>query len=201
MNRSIIALTLAFALGACNRAETTAPVPSSGGVAPPSAPSNVPPVAASAETPGPALVAEGTRAPPFAAKTHDGREVSLASLAGKVVVLYFYPKDDTPGCTIEATEFRDTHADFETAKAVVVGVSTDGLESHESFARKYDLPFTLLPDPDAVIARAYGVPLKAGHAKRVTFVIDRRGVIAKVFSSVDPRGHAAEILAVARGLP
>jgi peroxiredoxin Q/BCP len=140
------------------------------------------------------LVAEGSPAPPIDATAHTGEHVTLAALRGKPVVLYFYPKDDTSGCTKEACEIRDAWTRFQEMGAVVLGVSTDDNASHTAFAEKYKLPFLLLPDPGGAIAKAYGVPLRIGLAKRVTFVIDRQGKIAKVFPDVNPTGHANEIL-------
>jgi peroxiredoxin Q/BCP len=141
------------------------------------------------------LVAEGSVAPPIEATAHTGEKVSLAALRGKPVVLYFYPKDDTSGCTKEACEIRDAWQKFKDAGAVVLGVSTDDNTSHVAFAEKYKLPFLLLPDTSSAIAKAYGVPVRLGMSKRVTFVIDREGKITKVFSDVNPVGHANEILA------
>ncbi len=146
------------------------------------------------------LAQQGAPAPTFSGKTHDGRTVSLESLRGKNVVLYFYPKDDTPGCTVEARGFKETSGDFEKAKAVVVGVSAVDAESHRAFAEKYSLPFVLLPDADHAIAGAFGVPVSAGFEKRVTFVIDPAGKIVKVWPSVTPDGHAEEVLAVVNGI-
>jgi peroxiredoxin Q/BCP len=142
------------------------------------------------------LAKVGADAPNIEAIAHTGDKVSLAALRGKPVVLYFYPKDDTPGCTKEACELRDAWTDLAKSGAVVLGVSTDGQESHVAFAQKYKLPFLLLPDEDQRICRAYGVPVRLGFAKRVTFIIDRSGKIARVFPDVTPTGHAAEILAV-----
>src|SRR5690606_36001590 len=119
---------------------------------------------------------------------HSGEVIQLSKMRGKKVVIYFYPKDDTPGCTIEAQELRDQHTALEGADTVVLGVSADDNESHAAFARKHDLPFALLPDPDHEIARAYGVPVRLGVTKRVTFVIDREGVVAKTFDDVNPNG-------------
>jgi peroxiredoxin Q/BCP len=141
------------------------------------------------------LLAEGTPAPPIDVVAHNGEKVTLAALRGKPIVLYFYPKDDTPGCTKEACEIRDAWAKFQEAGAVVLGVSEDDNASHVAFVDKYKLPFLLLPDPSGNIAKAYGVPLRMGMAKRVTFVIDRQGKITKVFPDVNPAGHANEILA------
>jgi peroxiredoxin Q/BCP len=141
------------------------------------------------------LLAEGTVAPPIDVTAHTGEHVSLAALHGKPVVLYFYPKDDTSGCTKEACEIRDAWKQFQDAGAVVLGVSTDDNASHVAFADKYKLPFQLLPDTGGAIAKAYGVPLRMGMVKRVTFIIDRQGKITKVFPDVNPAGHASEILA------
>ena len=147
------------------------------------------------------LASEGARAPDIDAVAHDGQHISLAALRGRVVVVYFYPRDDTSGCTKEACEFRDAWSRFKEAGAVVVGVSTDDNQSHTAFADKYHLPFPLVPDEHATIAKAYGVPVHVGFAKRVTFVIDRDGRIAKVFPAVNPVGHAGEILAAIASLP
>jgi peroxiredoxin Q/BCP len=154
----------------------------------------------SAPAPQTGLVAEGSIAPAIDTTAHTGEHVSLASLRGKPVVVYFYPKDDTPGCTKEACEIRDTWSKFKETGVVVLGVSTQDATSHVAFAEKYKLPFLLLPDPDGVIAKAYGVPLRMGLAKRVTFIIDSEGKIAKVFPDVTPAGHASEILAAISAL-
>jgi len=128
-------------------------------------------------------------------RAHNGQEVSLSGLRGSVVVLYFYPKDGTPGCTVEAQQFSEKHADLTAAGAVVLGVSSDDNESHAKFAKEHGLPFLLLPDEEHALARAYGVRTPFGMTKRVTFVIDRQGVIARVYDSVSPKKHAQEILA------
>jgi peroxiredoxin Q/BCP len=155
--------------------------------------SSAPPVASASPS---GLAAEGSVAPPIDVTAHTGEHVTLAQFKGKPVVVYFYPKDDTPGCTKEASEIRDAWDKLKATDAVVLGVSTDDNTSHVAFANKYQLPFLLLPDKGGAIAQAYGVPLRLGTAKRVTFVIDRQGKIAKVFPEVNPAGHAAEILAV-----
>ncbi|MET0594139.1 MAG: peroxiredoxin [Polyangiaceae bacterium] len=146
------------------------------------------------------LLAEGAAAPAIETTAHDGSHVSFAALKGKPIVVYFYPKDDTPGCTKEACELRDAYTKIQETGAVVFGVSTDDNASHTAFATKHNLPFQLLPDKDAAIAKAFGVSLRLGMAKRVTFVIDRAGRIAKVFPDVNPTGHAAEILTVLANL-
>ncbi|MDE3246227.1 MAG: peroxiredoxin, partial [Acidobacteriota bacterium] len=114
---------------------------------------------------------------------------------------YFYPKDDTPGCTKEACSLRDGHVALQAAGAVVLGVSSDDVKSHGAFAAKYHLPFSLLADPDKAIINAYGVKMFGlGMAKRVTFVIDRQGVIRKIFRDVKPAGHDQEVLAAVKNL-
>ncbi|HEX9895038.1 MAG TPA: thioredoxin-dependent thiol peroxidase [Gemmatimonadales bacterium] len=144
----------------------------------------------------------GTKAPSFSLPAEDGRTISLDDLKGKRVVLYFYPKDDTSGCTTEACEFRDSWKAVEQAGAVVLGVSPDTVASHLKFKKKYSLPFPLLADTDHRVAEAYGAwgeksmyGRKYHGILRTTFIIDERGRIAKVFERVKPRGHAAEVLA------
>lgn len=143
---------------------------------------------------------EGQNAPIFQAQDQNGKTIKLTDYTGKAtVVLYFYPKDDTPGCTKEACSLRDGHVALKTAGAVVLGVSTDDVKSHEAFATKYHLPFSLLADPDKAITNAYGVKMFGlGYAKRVTFVIDRQGVIRKIFKDVKPEGHDQEVLAAVK---
>jgi thioredoxin-dependent peroxiredoxin len=147
------------------------------------------------------LLAVGDRAPAFRAKDQNGDPVSLSDFAGRRVVLYFYPKDDTPGCTKEACAFRDVWAGFKKRKIAVLGVSTDDEQSHGKFAKKYSLPFTLLADPDKKIVRDYGVwAEKSMYGRkymgtlRVTYLIDEKGRIAAVWPKVKPESHAEEIL-------
>jgi peroxiredoxin Q/BCP len=133
---------------------------------------------------GEAGVKVGEQAPEFTLPDADGKPVRLADLRGKPVVLYFYPKDDTPGCTKEACSFRDQYQDFQDAGAVVVGVSSDSSDSHRKFAQKYRLPFTLLSDSGGTVRKLYGVPATLGLLPgRVTFVIDGEGVVRHVFNS------------------
>jgi peroxiredoxin Q/BCP len=143
----------------------------------------------------------GSVAPNFAAKDENGETVRLKDLRGQKVVLYFYPKDDTPGCTKEACSFRDSFADFKKRDIKVLGVSKDSEASHKKFAAKYKLPFTLLADPDHSIADAYGVYGEKKFmgrtylgVKRVTFLIDEKGKVKKVFEKVKPEEHAKEVL-------
>jgi len=144
---------------------------------------------------------EGSVAPNFAAKDANGETVRLKDLRGQKVVLYFYPKDDTPGCTKEACSFRDAFADFKKRDIKVLGVSTDSEASHKKFAAKYKLPFTLLADPDHSIADAYGVYGEKKFmgrtymgVKRITFLIDEKGKVKKVFEKVKPEEHATDVL-------
>jgi peroxiredoxin Q/BCP len=142
----------------------------------------------------------GAKAPGFTALDDRGEQVSLDDFKGRVVVLYFYPKDDTPGWTIEACSFRDAFPRFEGLDAVILGVSADSVKKHASFKAKYKLPFTLVSDQDHAICEAYGVwKQKSMFGKkymgidRTTFVIDRKGKIAAVFEKVSIAGHADEV--------
>lgn len=148
-----------------------------------------------------------TRAPAFSAPDQNGKTHTLASYAGKWVLLYFYPKDNTPGCTVEACTIRDQFADFKKIGAVVIGVSTDSVESHRRFADGYGLPFTLLADPDKKLVRAYGVWGKKTMmgrtylgTKRTSFLIDPSGMVAKVYENVKPPVHAAQVIADLKSL-
>jgi thioredoxin-dependent peroxiredoxin len=125
--------------------------------------------------------------------------VRLADFRGCHVVIYFYPADDTPGCTVEGKEFRDLYDQFQTLDCVVAGVSVDSLESHRKFADKHALPFPLLSDSEGTLARAFGV-LKDGVAQRTTFVLDRDLRIRRCFDQVRPRGHAQQVLEFVRAL-
>lgn len=144
----------------------------------------------------------GDPAPPFSAPSTGGRPVTLKEFEGRPVVLYFYPKDDTPGCTREACSFRDQHAALQARGAVVLGVSPDPLRSHEKFAAKFNLPFPLLSDENHEIASAYGVwgekvfmGRKYQGVHRVTFLIGADGRIRAIWPQVKPDEHAAEVLA------
>lgn len=139
-------------------------------------------------------LSEGITAPNFTAKDDEGNSVSLADFEGKTVVLYFYPKDDTPGCTKEACSFRDSYADYEGKDIAVLGVSRDDETSHKAFKDKFSLPFPLIVDTDGTISQAYEVE-GGGYSKRATFVIDGKGVIKKVYESIKTDTHASDILA------
>jgi peroxiredoxin Q/BCP len=136
----------------------------------------------------------GMDAPAFTAKDSDGNTISLSDLAGKTVVLYFYPKDDTPGCTKQAQSFRDNYTQYQGKDMVVLGVSRDDEASHKQFQEKYGLPFQLLADKDGTITKAYDVD-GGGYAKRVTYIIDSNGKIAHVDEKVKTDSHAQDILA------
>ncbi len=137
------------------------------------------------------MLNEGQQAPDFSLLDQDGHKHSLGEYKGKWVLLYFYPKDDTPGCTAEACALRDNYADL-TKLSVVIGVSADSVESHKKFVDKYHLPFTLLADPEKKVIKEYGangIPFN----KRISYLIDPQGKIVKVYPKVDPQQHAAEI--------
>jgi thioredoxin-dependent peroxiredoxin len=147
------------------------------------------------------MVEEGKKAPDFELATDDGSTVKLSDLRGKQVVLYFYPKDDTPGCTAQACGIRDVYGEFERAGAVVLGVSPDDERSHVKFKEKYELPFTLLADTDHGVAEQYGVWGEKRYkgktymgVKRSTFVIDEDGNVKKVMHDVKPATHADDVL-------
>jgi len=144
----------------------------------------------------------GSIAPEFTLPDQDGKPHGLAEYRGRWVLLYFYPKDDTPGCTTEACTIRDRHASFDAQRVVVLGVSTDSLASHKKFIKKYDLPFPLLADQEKEVVRAYGVWGKKKFmgreytgTKRTSFLIDPNGKIAKIYEDVKPAAHADEVLA------
>lgn len=143
----------------------------------------------------------GDRAPDFNLKNTNGEEVSLTGLKGKRVILYFYPKDDTPGCTVEACNFRDDYNLYQEKDAVILGVSRDGEESHKKFTEKFDLPFTLLSDEDHSVAEKYGAwGEKSMYGRkymgifRNTYVIDDEGKIEMIYEKVKPKDHSKEIL-------
>ena len=161
-------VTLALALGACGGATSAAP----------------------------SLLARGAEAPDFMALDQDGNVRQLHLLRRRrPLVLFFYPRDGSPGCTEEACAFRDAWQRLESAGAVVVGVSMDGVDAHRRFAEEHELPFVLLSDPDGEALARYGVPSAVGLAARVTFVIDRRGRVARVYPNVDPAVHVSEVVA------
>jgi peroxiredoxin Q/BCP len=168
-------IALAAALGACTREE----------------PRPVPAPSAASQT---SLLAEGAPVPALKVESYGGEELELRAL-GKPAVVYFYPRDDTPGCTVEATEIRDLYGEIAKTGAVVIGVSTDGQSSHKAFAEKHALPFLLVSDEDHEVAKAFGVPVKDGKAARVTFIAGADGIIKKVFPKVTPKGHGAEVVA------
>uniref|UniRef100_A0A7C4LLF3 thioredoxin-dependent peroxiredoxin n=1 Tax=Schlesneria paludicola TaxID=360056 RepID=A0A7C4LLF3_9PLAN len=154
-----------------------------------------------------AMPAVGAKAPAFDLPAYPGGRCRLSQLKGKYVVLYFYPKDNTPGCTTEACDFRDQQAQFTGDDVVVLGVSPDSLESHEKFAAKFSLPFRLLSDADHAVAEKYGVWVeksmygkKSMGIQRATFLIDPAGKIAAVWPKVKVAGHVAEVAAKLQAL-
>jgi len=205
ISSSLLALTL---LVGCSRPATVESNPPALSVAPaPSPPAALPSAAPAASLaaapsaqPASTLLAVGSEVPDVAALAQDGKTVHLRELKGKPLIVYFYPKDDTTGCTIEAKGIRDQYQELK-SRAVIFGVSSDTQDSHKAFADKYSLPFRLLVDSSHALATAFGVPVSAtGNAKRVTFVIDKTGKVSKVFPNVNPDGHAAELLEALKAL-
>jgi peroxiredoxin Q/BCP len=178
--RSLLLLA-ALPLAACTKADATA-------ASPPSSPS-APAAAVVSDAPDPLV---GAPAPDFTAAAQDGTTVHLAALRGKPVVVYFYPKDETPGCTKEACSFRDSWEALAKSGAVLVGVSADSLDSHRQFAEHHKLPFLLVSDPTGEIGKLYGVPFFAVH-QRQTIIVGADGRILKVFRKVDVGVHAQEV--------
>lgn len=157
---------------------------------------------APAEDPHEGLLAKplkpGDAAPDVTLKLQDGKEVKLADLRGKQVLVYFYPKDNTPGCTAEAVGLRDGWSEIQAAGLEVFGVSTQGAESHKAFIDKLNLPFPLVVDTDGAVAKAFHVPLRNDFAARQSFLIGKDGKLKQVWREVDPRQHAATVIAASK---
>jgi peroxiredoxin Q/BCP len=149
------------------------------------------------------MVTEGKKAPAFTLPDQEGKSVSLKDFKGKKLILYFYPKDNTPGCTIEACSFRDNIGRISREKAYIVGVSADSIQSHQKFSRRFELPFILLSDESKEVVKLYGVwkeknmyGIKFKGIERSTFVIDEKGIVTHVFRKVKVKGHVDELLEV-----
>ena len=147
------------------------------------------------------MLQEGAKAPSFKLQDSQGKQHELSDYEGQTIILYFYPKDDTPGCTKEACSFRDNYSEFKQAGVEIIGISPDTVESHHKFSEKYDLPFTLLADPDHEVCEAYevwGTKKSFGREYegvfRTTFIIDPDGKIKHVFEDVKPSEHSQEVL-------
>ena len=145
-------------------------------------------------------IQKGIPAPDFDLMDENSIPRKLSDYLGKPVVLYFYPKDDTPGCKKEACAFRDLNQEFRAEGAEIIGISVDDVTSHKQFHEKYGLNFTILADPDKKVTEMYGVKSNLGLAKRVTFVIDENGIIQKVYPDVDVTAHATEVLSLIKSL-
>jgi peroxiredoxin Q/BCP len=199
---SLFVCAITLALAACGGPTADG----AAGSSPAKAPAAVSPVGgvpAATGIPGPEAVPtvaiqEGAPAPDVKAKASDGKVIDLRALKGHPVVVYFYPKDETPGCTKEACAFRDAWNDLQKAGVVMIGVSTDTDESHRGFAEHHKLPFHLVSDADGAIAKAFGVPVEGGYTARQSFVIGADGNVKKIFRKVDVGAHAQEIMAAVK---
>ena len=194
--RLLPSLALASCFLATGCGKTPAPPPSTGTA--PDAPSAATPTTGASPAKPASELAVGDAVPDVTFTMQDGKKVSLRSLAGKPVAIYFYPKDETTGCTIEAQGIRDNWAAMTEAGVVVVGVSTQDAESHKAFIAKEKLPYDLAVDTDESLAKAFGVPLRAGFAARQTFLVGKDGKLKKIWRDVKPQGHAEEIVAAAK---
>jgi len=152
-------------------------------------------------------IAPGDKAPAFTLPSDGEGTISLSDFKGKNLILYFYPKDNTPGCTKESCDFRDIHPDFSAANTIIVGASKDSIKSHDKFKSKYDLPFPLVSDVDGKLCESYGVWVEKSMygrkymgIERATFLIDGKGVIRNIWRKVKVKGHAAEVLEAAGNL-
>jgi peroxiredoxin Q/BCP len=154
----------------------------------------------SAAQPAGGAIAVGSPAPEITLQAQDGRVRTLSEHRGHPVLVFFYPRDATPGCTREACALRDAWDRLQAAGAVVYGVSTDDVESHRRFHDEHQLPFDLLADPEETAAQAYGVPVRMGFASRMSFLIDAEGNLARIFPDVDPAVHADEVVAAIQAL-
>lgn len=194
-------LSLALVLVACTPAadptatSTSTSTPAATSTSTATSTSSSTPTAISTSTPTSDDPLVGKPAPDFTKTTFDGKEVHVAALKGKPVVVYFYPKDETPGCTKEACSFRDAWKELSASGVTMIGVSTDDAESHRKFAEHHKLPFLLVSDQDGAIAKAYGVPVNDGYVARQTFVIGADGNVKKVYRKVNVAEHAAQITA------
>jgi peroxiredoxin Q/BCP len=186
----VASLSVCFAVAACSK---DTPRSDQGAATAAATVASGTPAATTTTTNGEVTV--GKPAPDFTAKDHNGAELKLSSLKGKPVVVYFYPKDETPGCTTEAKDFRDQWKDFEKTGVTVIGISTDTPDSHKGFAKHHELPFHLVSDESGAIAKSFGVPNRAGFLGRQTFVIGADGNVKKIYRDVDVSKHASEVLA------
>jgi peroxiredoxin Q/BCP len=187
---AVLPLGFVLACGASPAPQSAStPTTNAAATAAPTAPTSPAPAASATE------LAVGQPAPDFTTTDHEGKPLHLADLKGHPVVVYFYPKDETPGCTHEACSFRDAWNDLQKKGVVVIGISTDSADSHKAFAKNHNLPFTLVSDPNGEIAAKYGVPMDkaAGYIQRQSFVVGADGTLKKIYRKVDVKVHAQEI--------
>jgi peroxiredoxin Q/BCP len=187
----LASLALFVLASACATSKSASLAATTSSAAGPAVPAPGPAIPPQRDPPGDELV--GKPAPDFTAVAQDGKSVHLSALRGRWTVLYFYPKDETPGCTREACSFRDAWQAIAETGAVLIGISADTSESHRAFVEHYKLPFLLVSDPDGSIGQSYGVPF-AGHHQRQTIVIGSDGTVRRVYRKVNVTEHAAQIL-------
>ena len=183
---TVVSCALVLASAACEHPGDAPPAPAA--TAPPAAVASAPPASASGG------ISVGAPPPDFTKTAQNGSVVHLFALKGKPAVVYFYPKDETAGCTKEACSFRDAWDALSKKGVVLIGVSADPEESHKAFAQNHQLPFLLVSDPDGQIAASFGVPFQGGHSARQSFVIGADGLVKKIYRTVDVTVHAQEIL-------
>jgi len=197
--RFMAPVSVLVALAACNNSPAPSPSPSAASSASTASATAPAASATTSATPSATALKEGDAAPDVEMTMQDGKKVKLSSLKGQNVVVYFYPKDQTQGCTIEAQNFRDRFDDLKKAGITVIGVSTQDAASHKAFIDKEKLPFDLAVDEDKSLARAFGVPLLgAGFHARQTFLIGKDGKLKKIWRDVQPKDHADEVLNAAK---
>jgi len=192
--RALVALAAAMALGGCSKNSAEPGQPATTATAAASGAGTTTITGTTPPAPSGDALKVGDPAPDFSAKSHDGKDVKLSAYKGHPVVVYFYPKDETPGCTKQACGFRDAWNELDKKGVVLIGISADNDASHRAFAEHHKLPFLLVSDPDGKLAKQFGVPFRMCFTSRQTIVIDAEGRIKKLYRDVDVSTHANDVL-------